>query len=273
MLIDHHLHYLQKNEDKSIDTLRKYLKEGKKKNIQYFGFSEHAYLFREAHNINFNNRQNQENEYQLKDYINILEKLKEENNNVLMGLEVDYAASKEYEIRNFIRECKTEYGIDYFIGSVHWIGGWGVDLDQSIYNQKMDEIGVKQAYREYFNLIKQVIRSKLFNIIGHIDLIKIFGAKARGKAIILEVIEILKKHKQVIEVNTNGLEMEVKELYPSKFFLKECFKKKIPITLSSDAHKAGDVGRKFEEAIKIIKSIGYDRLVYFQKGEQKFIKI
>ena len=77
----------------------------------------------------------------------------------------------------------------------------------------------------------------------------------------------------VIEINTAGLAKPCKEIYPSKKFLKICFNEKIPIALGSDAHVPEDVGRYFDEAIKLAKEVGYTKIVQFTRRKRKLVEI
>jgi histidinol-phosphatase (PHP family) len=66
----------------------------------------------------------------------------------------------------------------------------------------------------------------------------------------------------VIEVNTRGIYKKRSEaLFPGKEILKKIRNLKIPITLSSDAHKPSELSLYFPEAKKILASIGFKTLV------------
>jgi histidinol-phosphatase (PHP family) len=75
----------------------------------------------------------------------------------------------------------------------------------------------------------------------------------------------------VIELNTAGLRKPCQELYPSHQLLEMVYELNIPITFSSDAHAIGQVGFKYEEALKLAKKVGYTQAVTFKEREQKLI--
>jgi histidinol-phosphatase (PHP family) len=76
-----------------------------------------------------------------------------------------------------------------------------------------------------------------------------------------------------IEVSTAGLRKEVGEIYPSAQFLKEAFRRKIPVLISSDSHAPGEVGHEFQKAVQLVKETGYRELTAFQKRKKVRIPI
>ena len=67
-----------------------------------------------------------------------------------------------------------------------------------------------------------------------------------------------------MEVSTAGLRKEVMEIYPSKVFLEEAFRRKIPILISSDAHAPREVGYEFDRAVSLVKEVGYLEISCFR---------
>src|SRR5690625_6381134 len=76
----------------------------------------------------------------------------------------------------------NNHPFDYVIGSVHWIGNWGIDLD--IYKAEYEKRDIKTVYQQYFDQIVTLAESKLFDFVGHIDLIKIFSYKPDDQAFV-----------------------------------------------------------------------------------------
>jgi histidinol-phosphatase (PHP family) len=67
-----------------------------------------------------------------------------------------------------------------------------------------------------------------------------------------------------MEVSTAGLRKEVMEIYPSKTFIEEAFRRKIPILISSDAHAPAEVGYEFDRAVALVQEVGYRELSSFR---------
>lgn len=186
------------------------------------------------------------------------------------GLEFDYIPGREEEIRKTIKRFK----LDYSIGSVHYIDEWGFDNPANIKEYQNKDID--QLYISYYELLIRAIKSNLFNIIGHFDLIKVFGyqpEKIDLLSIIKPVLEEMKRAELVLEINTNGLNKPVQEIYPAKFILEEAFQRKIPITFGSDAHSPGRVGENISHYAEYVKNIGYKEVATFSAGKIEFKKL
>jgi histidinol-phosphatase (PHP family) len=244
----------------AIGTPEEYIKKAIEKNIKIYGFSDHAPMdFDEKYRMSFEDMPKYENEIKL-----LKEKYKDKIK-ILLGYEVDFTP--------YVDKRVLERKVDYLIGSVHFLDNWGFDNPEFIkewHNRDVDDI-----YKEYFSKIEDLAKSKLFDIVGHLDLIKVFGFKPKKniKDIAKNAIKEIKKAGMVVEINTAGLRKPVKEIYPSTELLEMIRNEGIDITFSSDAHKAEDVGYKIDEAIDMAKNLGFSEAVYFENRQKQKIKL
>lgn len=182
---------------------------------------------------------------------------------IKMGLEADFIPGFEADTEEII----NDYPYDYIIGSVHYIGEWGFDNpdDRSGWTEK----DVNAVYREYYDLLRQSAKSKLFDIMGHVDLVKKFGHRATENMTgeIKETAKAFKAAGVAVEINTAGLRKPVGEMYPAPDALKIYCKAGIPLTFGSDAHDPKDVGKDFDKALALAKSVGYKEYVIFKKRQ------
>ena len=183
---------------------------------------------------------------------------------VKFGAEIDYIPGKEDEISRLTQSLP----FDYIIGSVHFLDSWNFDTSPEGFEGK----DIDELYEHYSSIMIKAIESGLYDIMGHIDLIKKFGhfpEKASTK-LFKNVIKSLKKSRTAIELNTSGLNKPCKEMYPSKEILEACYKNDIPVTLGSDAHNANEVGQYFDKAIELLKNTGYRKIALFEQRERRF---
>jgi len=68
-----------------------------------------------------------------------------------------------------------------------------------------------------------------------------------------------------VEVSTAGLRKPVGELYPHPDLLAACRERGVPVTLASDAHSPQLVGRDFDRAVQLLRSVGYDTVTIFEQ--------
>ncbi|OHD96924.1 MAG: histidinol phosphate phosphatase [Sulfurimonas sp. RIFCSPHIGHO2_12_FULL_36_9] len=258
MIVDLHNHTKLCNHAEG--EISQYIEKAIGCGIKYFGFSEHAPMnFDEKYRINFE---------QMREYEEAVLAAKERYKNkieILLGYEVDY-------LIGYMDERVLNADVDYLIGSVHFIEEWGFDNPEFIGNYKNQNID--EIWQKYFNAIEEMAQSRLFDIVAHMDLIKIFNFLPSKEAVDIakNALIAIKKADMSIEINVAGFRKPIGEAYPSLSLLKEANKLNIPITFASDAHTPEQVGLYSDEAIKMARSAGYAECVLYRKRKKYFIK-
>ncbi|MDD4386035.1 MAG: histidinol-phosphatase HisJ family protein [Bacteroidales bacterium] len=186
---------------------------------------------------------------------------------VKFGVEMDYFFGMERQIQQVIEKLP----IDYVIGSIHFVDDWNFDTDA----MEFDRVDVNRFYRQYFKLVQQSAKSKLFDIIGHCDLAKKFAYYPSFALDVLydETAQVFKRSDVVVEINTSGRTKPCNEFYPSVPFLERLAYYKVPVTLGSDAHVEQNVGQFFDEAVAELKALGYKEIARFTKRKREMVKI
>lgn len=188
---------------------------------------------------------------------------------ILLGLEVDFIDSRE----DLIKKEIFQYPFDYLIGSVHFLDEWGFDNPEFI--GEYAKRNMQECWEKYLYSIKKMAQTGLFQIVGHFDLLKIFGYSPTQKShqYIQKTLEIIKKHEMVLEINASGLRKPIQEQYPSIEILTMAKKIGIQITFGSDSHSVEQVGFGYEKCLKIAKETGYFQAVYFKNKMPYYIAI
>lgn len=258
MRIDLHNHTTLCNH--ATGTMEDYIKKAIDLKIDIFGFSEHAPMdFDKKYRLDIKDKLFYENEVKRL-------KLKYKNQiKILLGYEVDFMQNIPMldEILNA--------NVDYLIGSVHFLDGWGFDNPEFIGQYENKDID--KIWQDYFDTIEAMAKSNKFDIVGHIDLIKIFKfmPKKDVKLICLNALKQIKKSNMCIEVNAAGYRKPIGETYPSKDILELVYELNIPITMSSDAHSIEQVGYKYEETLSLIKTIGFTKIAKFENRQRELL--
>jgi histidinol-phosphatase (PHP family) len=228
--------------------------------LSEIGFSEHLTLFKglEAWNMNPAN---------MSSYISHLESMRNSTNNIKIktGLEVDYFAGKENEIRNFL----STLPLDYIIGSVHYLGDKTVDVGPEFYEGK----SIDSLFESYFESVCTAVSSGLFDIIGHCDLIRIYGYKPvfDQEPLYRNLAKTMKRHDVVFEVNTNGRNRPLADFYPDRRFLNIFREENVPVCVNSDAHMPARVGQYFDEAYELLRYVGFTEMAVFDNRVRKMV--
>ncbi|HKM38783.1 MAG TPA: histidinol-phosphatase HisJ family protein [bacterium] len=236
--------------------------------IDEIGFSEHAYRFRQTEAI-------WPAVWGLKavedcdEYVDSVLALKKEGYPVKLGIEVDFAPGLETLLDNFI----SAYPWDYVIGAVHFIEGWGFDRPDQAHLWQEKE--VVETYRHYFSLFREAIKTRLFDIMAHPDVIKVFGYRPEVPLLTEyeHCAETLLEFEGCYEISTAGLRKPVGEMYPAPEFATILALAELPAVVSSDAHKPEDVGYRFPSAYQYASKRGVNRLARFDNRKRKLLPL
>jgi histidinol-phosphatase (PHP family) len=197
---------------------------------------------------------------------------------VYLGLEVDY-----------IRGCMgpadrvyRELGLDYVIGSVHYIfppgGGepFTVDgpKDEFERDLRVRFGGDGEALAAvYWETAAEMIRSGGFDILGHLDLVKKnnpggrwFSAAAPSlPEQAAALIPLVAGAGCVVEVNTGGMNRGLfDEPYPSPRLLSLLREAAVPVIITADAHRTAHLGGHYREARDALLKAGYRQVSVFE---------
>lgn len=255
--IDLHNHTTRCNHAEG--TVDEYIQRAIEIGINIYGFSEHAPMDFDPHyRLDF-----KEMEAYVSDVLQAKEKYKDDID-ILLGYEVDWLPGHMDE-----RVLKAD--VDYLIGSVHFIDKWSFDNPEFIGGWKNKDID--EIWQAYFDATKDMAKSGKFDIVGHLDLIKVFKFMPKQDPRILakNALKAIRKSNMVLELNAAGLRKPVTEAYPSKTLLQEAYALDIPITFSSDAHAVEQVGFRYKEVVALAKEVGYTKAVTFQGRDKQLI--
>ncbi len=260
-MIDYHLHTARCCH--ATGTLEEYIAEAEKKCLDEVGFADHFPLGL----LDYEPRKQVTMlPDELEIYINQVNALKNLNSkiSIKLGIEIDYLPGAEEKINQLLDKFK----FDYVIGSIHFIGDW--DFTHPVYRDDYKHKDLEGIYRQYYELVSQACKSGLFDIIGHIDVVKKFGYRPASNfdSIRLALAKLLRETDTCLELNTAGKDAPVGEFYPDREFLALCNAEGVNITLGSDAHAPDQVGRYFAEAVTLLKQTGYSSLTRFQQRKK-----
>ncbi len=252
-------------------------------NIQYaidkkfisLGFSGHSHFYID------NTSMSEENTIK---YLDDIKKAKDTYKNqiqIYLGIEGDYYS-------NLNKNTDKEMGLDYRIGSVHYIDDgnnsyFPIDMSRESFNNAVNYFGdIKEIIYRYYDNVINMIETQKPDIIGHLDLIRKYNLNKEyftenedwyiNK--IYEVIDIIEKSGCIVEINTklmnkNNLDAH----YPNKFTIKKILEKNIPIIINSDAHKTINMDNYYTETINELKKLGAESVKMLIDNEFKSIDI
>jgi histidinol-phosphatase (PHP family) len=161
---------------------------------------------------------------------------------IKFGLEVCYIEGTEA----IVSDIKNRFNFDFVTGSIHFVDGFGFDHKKEFWQGK----DINQVYRQYYDNMKSLIKSDLFDTVAHPDSIKCFGHNSSEDLsdTYNEIANLLNEHNMCAEMSA-GLKINYgfAELGMNKKMLDIFKKKNVKLYTVSDAHKPEDVGRYIKE--------------------------
>jgi histidinol-phosphatase (PHP family) len=225
--------------------------------LSEIGFSEHLSLFSKNQDCcmdpdNVNN------------YIAYIKNLKNRYSEIFVrtGLEIDFFPGREKEISEFLDPLE----LDYRIGSLHYLGEDTVDFAPDFYEGK----NIDRLYEIYFENLILAIESGIFDIIGHCDLIRIFGFKPTfsPEPFYRKIASSLRKYDIAFELNTNGRNKPIGDFYPDRRFIHIFSEEKVVVCVNSDAHFPARVAQYFEEAYDLLRKTGFKEMATYSQRKR-----
>jgi histidinol-phosphatase (PHP family) len=187
------------------------------------------------------------------------------------GIEVDWLPGQQQAIASALADPR----FDYVIGSVHQVSGIHVDSAADRLG-RMGPGALETMYRRYWDLIRDMAMSGLFDIAAHLDLPKkLLGRPqaARERGVLPDVgdapnveaaLDAIARAGMTVELNTAGWDMPCRECYPSPRILAACHARGIPVTIGADAHSTQHLLRHFGRAVTLLQDIGYREIMRFE---------
>ncbi len=260
MIPDYHIHTARCKH--ASGTMEEYVQQAVKIGLNEIAFTDHIPLpngFDTAHRML---------PEEMDAYLKEIEHLQETypQIKILCGIEADFYDGFETYLSDFL----NQYNFDLVILSVHFIKDW--PEGNWAFSYSFTDKSLTEIYNDYLEALLRGIRTGLFNIIGHLDLVKSAEQPLlqENSALIKQIMLEAKKQNMAIEINSSGLRREINEPYPAFSFLPMITEAGLPLTLGSDAHEPQQVGFAFPEIEKHISAFSKIKMAHFRAGKIQF---
>jgi len=181
-------------------------------------------------------------------YLGFIEEMKKEQWPIKInyGLEICYFPQFE----EFLYEQMHNYPFDFYIGSVHHIDNAAFDLKGISEAYLWSVISSDEIYNKYYRLVEALLRFGQFEVVGHIDTIKLFNYYPTYdlKPTYEKLAKLAKRQLMIVENNSGAhYRYHHKDIGINQEFLRELIKQQVKIHTASDAHYPRDVGKYVDE--------------------------
>jgi histidinol-phosphatase (PHP family) len=272
MKIDYHTHHARCGH--AIGSLEEYVQQGIRLGLDQLGLSDHMPLLHVKPADYYPEMAMSMEE--LPRYVEECLELKDRYKgqiDIRVGLEGDYIEGWEREIEDII----TAYPWDYVIGSVHFLGEWDVTDFRQVHH--WEGKNVLEVYRTYYDAVSKAAATGLYDIMGHLDVIKRFGHHPKPeeeeelRALERSALSAVAHSGRAMELNASGLSKPCAEMFPSRRMLEVALSLGIPLTVGSDAHDPAKLSEHLEKARALLYEVGYRELAVFQHRERALVPL
>jgi histidinol-phosphatase (PHP family) len=192
--------------------------------------------------------------------------------NVRLGVEVDLYPGVVEELPNAFHS--TDF--DLVIGSVHLINHKAISVKDEAYSI-FKKYGLEEVGNIYYDLIKDSLKTGLFDILGHLDIYRRYGEEFFGSGVhslweshIDDLCRTMKLQGVGYEINTSSMWRSHSEAMPERALVKALYDRGIQIvTVGSDAHRPTDVGNGISDALHLLLEFGYSEVSLFNRRKSK----
>jgi histidinol-phosphatase (PHP family) len=241
-LVDYHVHSTQSVDGRSsVDDM---CRQAIRLELSEIGFCEHVDFEPSDHGFCF---------FDCERYSKTIDMARSKYSERLLirkGVEIDYSPAHETQIREWIRDKS----FDFTVGSVHYIGHTSFDLRMKL------PISPEYVVSEYYAKIRQAVESRLFNVIGHFDLVRSYvpsesDQTSTASDLIDAALERIVTGKVHLEINSRRRSNQ--EPFPSRRLIQQYLDKGGErFSFGSDAHSTQQLGIGIAEAMNLLKSLG-----------------
>ena len=249
------------------DSIEDTVKRAKEIGLKTIGISDHfSVVGREKH-------LNPDNIGKHVDEVNRVRK-KFPDMEILVGPEVDFPieddVSKNEAQLKVLRDIKSHYKIDYYIGSVHAISTKNfyikglhstpplpavIRFDNfiSVLKHRLFSDYGWYVLNEYWRNMKMIAAEPMFDVIGHPDYIKLLNNETKkgiaANDLKRDFFKLVQQNNKVIEFNTGGY-WWFPISFPGLGILGTAIENNIPIIVTSDSHSKRNLTNCFDYANK-----------------------
>ena len=198
---------------------------------------------------------------------------------ILAGLEIDWLEG----IRSPRDSLFVEAGLDYCIGSVHFVRVPGADLftvdcpaPDFAAGVSRAEGGAEAVWKAYFLNLSGMIEDGGFDILGHFDLVRKNNAGGRYfdessrpyRSAALDAAALLRGKDPVIEINVGAMTRGAQTSpYPSLELLKDMRRMGLRVTITADAHAPDHLLANRPAAVELARAAGYRSVAVLSRGQ------
>jgi histidinol-phosphatase (PHP family) len=204
-------------------------------------------------------------------YVEVALAAKAEGLPVVLGLEVDYYRDRMAVVEQLL----DGYPFDVLLGSVHWVGAWGLDnMGVPAFEEVWRTQPVEAIWHDYTTSLEELADSGVCDVLAHPDLCKVFGhVPGAPDEFYDRMAEAAARSGMAAEVSSAGWRKPIDEAYPAPPLLARFKARGVPVTTASDAHKVSHVADRRADIRALLDAAGYTTLRAFDARKPRNVDL
>ncbi|KAG0241377.1 Polymerase/histidinol phosphatase-like protein [Mortierella sp. GBAus27b] len=194
--------------------------------------------------------------------------------------------------------------VQYIVGSLHHIHGIPLDFSQELYLKALEDVGKgswEVLFREYFDAQYEMLQGLEPEVIGHLDLVRIFFGAIPGHhhhhhhdddhygedrvshqcaphqgrltnelwSLVKRNVDFVIAYGGLFELNSRAWKKGLADAYPQRDILEYILSKNGRVTLSDDSHGPNDVGMYYNPELKeYLERMEVQQVYYLTSNDQ-----
>ncbi|RME05229.1 MAG: histidinol-phosphatase HisJ family protein [Planctomycetota bacterium] len=191
---------------------------------------------------------------------------------ILKGFEAEVVPAEGYV--EVMRGLKERYKLDYMVGSVHYVRGIGIDMDEGDFVRALESCGgLEGLLLEYYGAVEEMVVRLCPEVVGHLDVVRKYANRFGSlrfpsvERAVGRVLEVVFQSGGILEVNTAPYRRGEEVPYPEPWILEMARERGVEVCFGDDSHGPQEVGVGLERARRYIWELGFRRIVVLHRGE------
>ena len=196
---------------------------------------------------------------------------------VLRGAEIEVVPGSSYA--DEARALRERYGLDYLVGSVHWVDEMPFDTSKADFEKAVARLGGLEPFAlRYYDLAGEMVDRVSPEVVGHLDLPRLYAEGAPElesgavRSAVASVLERALAAGSILEVNVRAEQRGLTTPYPAPWIVRLAAEIGVPLCFSDDSHSAETVGAGIESGRSYLLGLGVDTITRLTRSGGAIVK-
>lgn len=180
---------------------------------------------------------------------------------LLKGFEAEVIPEANYV--EVMMGLRARHGMEYMVGSVHWVAGHIIDYTPARFAAAVADCGGLEALAvRYYGLVADMAKSLRPEVIGHLDLVRRNAPSDEAvdtpaiRTAAEAALDVIAATGALLDVNTGAYRKGMKTPYPAPWLVRAAHARGIGFAFGDDSHRASEVAAGIVEARQYLLELG-----------------